>query len=509
MPTVAITLPRIATELERQMPPLGFDQHLLRNPLQWSTARFLLVRSVGLGALLWLYSVQAAEQRVTPAAQGFTSAHPAPASVKDFGAVGDGLADDTAAIQQAVDAGLKPLHFPAGTYRITKTIEIPLDQIGPLSITGGGVARLQMESAGPALRIVGTHQGTADPQTVQPNVWERQRAPMIDGIEIVGRHAEAGGIELSGTMQATLSRLAIRGVTHAIHLVDRNRNVQISECHLYDNRGIGVFMDAVNLHQINIANSHISYNRQGGIVCRASEIRNLQITGCDIEGNVGDGPLAANLLLDCRTGSVREGAITGCTLQHGREPLGSANIRCIGASAENPWRVGTFVIGDNVLSDVKVNIHLQYARGVIIEGNTLWEGFEHNILAESCTHLVMGPNLFDRNPEQKEATSQNGVELRDCRDCTLTGLHIHDVHAPDAALVLDHCSWCNVSNCQITDSGETLVAFRDCDHCRLSGCLLRGEKGSDSAQIVRVDGGSDTMRIEDCGLPSAAHLPQE
>lgn len=483
-------------------------------PAVKSPGRFLLVRSLGLCVLLWLYAAQAGEPRVAPAASGptasgLTAAHPAPASVKDFGAVGDGHAEDSAAIQRAVDAGLKPLHFPAGTYRLTKTIEIPLDQTGPLSITGDGVATLQMEAPGPALRIVGTHQGTADPKTVLPRVWERQRAPLIDGIEIVGKHVDAGGIELSGTMQATLSRLVIRGVTHAIRLVDRNRNVQISECHLYDNRGVGVYMDAVNLHQINIANSHISYNRQGGIVCRASEIRNLQITGCDIEGNVGDGPLAANLLLDCRVGSVREGAITGCTLQHGREPLGSANIRFLGATQENPLRVGTFVIGDNVLSDVKVNIHLQYARGVIIEGNTLWEGFEHNILAESCTHLVIGPNLFDRNPEQKETTSQNGVELRECRDCTLTGLHMHDVHAPDAALLLDRCAWCNVTSCLIADSGETLVAFQQCDHCRLSGCLLRTPPGSDSAQAVRVDGGLDTIRIEDSGLPSAVHLPKE
>jgi Right handed beta helix region len=310
-------------------------------------------------------------------------------------------------------------------------------------------------------------------------------------------------------MQATLSRLVIRGVTHAIRLIDRNRNVQVSECHLYDNRGIGVFMDGVNLHQINIANSHISYNRQGGIVCRASEIRNLQITGCDIEGNVGDGPLAANLLLDCRVGSVREGAITGCTLQHGREPIDSANIRFIGASKENPLRVGTFVIGDNVLSDVKVNIHLQNARGVVIEGNTLWEGFEYNLLAENCSQLLIGPNLFDRNPEQKEVTSKNGVELRECSDCTLTGLHMHDVHGNDAALTLDHCAWCNVTNCHITDSGETLIAFQECDHCRLSGCLLRGLPESDSALMIRVDGGVDTSIIDDFKLPGAANPPRD
>jgi hypothetical protein len=48
-------------------------------------------------------------------------------NVKDFGAVGDGVTDDTAAIQAALDATLaikKPLYIPAGTYIISGEIDI-------------------------------------------------------------------------------------------------------------------------------------------------------------------------------------------------------------------------------------------------------------------------------------------------------------------------------------------------------------------------------------------------
>lgn len=43
-------------------------------------------------------------------------------SVTDFGAKGDGLADDTAAIQKALDTG-RPVHIPEGTFRITNALQ--------------------------------------------------------------------------------------------------------------------------------------------------------------------------------------------------------------------------------------------------------------------------------------------------------------------------------------------------------------------------------------------------
>ena len=44
-------------------------------------------------------------------------------SVKDFGAVGDGVADDTAAFQDALDS-LQPIYIPPGTYLITDTLKL-------------------------------------------------------------------------------------------------------------------------------------------------------------------------------------------------------------------------------------------------------------------------------------------------------------------------------------------------------------------------------------------------
>jgi len=49
-------------------------------------------------------------------------------SVKDFGAVGDGVADDTAAIQAAADTGYE-IFIPRGTFRVTDSIVFPSDML--------------------------------------------------------------------------------------------------------------------------------------------------------------------------------------------------------------------------------------------------------------------------------------------------------------------------------------------------------------------------------------------
>jgi len=48
----------------------------------------------------------------------------APVNVMDYGAVGNGVANDTAAIQAAINTGAKSIYFPQGTYLISSTLSI-------------------------------------------------------------------------------------------------------------------------------------------------------------------------------------------------------------------------------------------------------------------------------------------------------------------------------------------------------------------------------------------------
>ena len=102
------------------------------------------------------YSQPAARHR---AAEEFVGPFLSWTNVKDYGAVGNGRADDTAAIQKALeavrskDSASRVLYFPAGTYRITATLR--LDRIShsePLgmSITGEAPDKTTILWDGPA-----------------------------------------------------------------------------------------------------------------------------------------------------------------------------------------------------------------------------------------------------------------------------------------------------------------------------------------------------------------------
>jgi len=78
-------------------------------------------------------------------------------SVKDYGAVGDGVTDDTAAIQAALNSGAGTVYFPKATYKFGTGLTIPnrIQIVGAgrnitiLSYTGAGTA---LVSATPGVR---------------------------------------------------------------------------------------------------------------------------------------------------------------------------------------------------------------------------------------------------------------------------------------------------------------------------------------------------------------------
>ena len=400
-------------------------------------------------------------------------------SVRTFGAAGDGKTDDTAAIQHAVNDGDGLLRFPPGQYRISKSIQIDLTQRGPIGIEGsGGTAKILMEGPGPALRLVGSHGGTGDPGTVKPEIWTSQRLPTIQNIEIQGAHPEADGIELIQTMQSVFEGVLIHQVRNGIRLFQRNRNVLISHCHIYNNTGVGVFLDQVSLHQINIASNHISYNRLGGIRIEKSEVRNLQITGNDIEYNNHrahgtDPEPTAEIYIDtsAEKASVNEITIASNTIQATSSPGGSnIFIREMGSHDRPP---GLWAISGNIIGSQENNVHLIGCYGVVLSGNCIYSCSNRNLLLENCRQINVGGNSFRRHTP----TMGTGIRLVKSTDCVLHGCTIRDEadegQVSQASLLeLEQCARINVQGCQMLDPAPYGIDVNKSDHVNISGCTV-------------------------------------
>jgi hypothetical protein len=236
---------------------------------------------------------------------------------------------------------------------------------------------------------------------------------------------------------------------------------------------------------------------------RGGNVRNIHIAGCDIEGNMSSAqPPTANVLLDCADGSVGEVAITGCTIQHTGGVAGSANIRMLGKSISTrqgkrmEFNCGNVTIGDNVLSDVRQNVHLVGVRGVTITGNTFWKGDEQNLLVEDSISVIVGPNMMERNPQYGDTESKNGVVFKNCRDCTIQGLHLHNVVGSEGGIVFEKCDRIHVVGCTILDCDNVGLLARNSTNSWMDDCIIRDDRPGATSVPVKVIGGSGN-RIKD------------
>jgi len=450
--------------------------------------------------------------------------------VRDFGAAGDGVHDDADAIEHAVSQGDGLLVFPRGDYRLGRPLRIDLGRTRRIGIDGsGGTARIIMDAPGPALWFVGTHGGTADPRSLSASVQDVERLPTVRDIEIVGRHPEADGIRLEGVMQPTITGVLLRSLRHGIHLTGRARNVIVSHCHVYRLTGAGIFLDHCDLHQTIIASNHVSYCRLGGIRIEGGAIRNLQITGNDIEYNNnravgvpdGDEP-SAEIHIDCREGSVREGTICSNTIQATATP-GGANIRFIGAAGGESRKAGMWTIAGNLIGSQTTNIHLVSAVGFAITGNFVYSGHARTILLEDCRAIALGANCIGHNEDYGSRGLSPGIRLVDCRDVTVSGLLIQDTPAgrntvvgavetsKEALVELVRCRRITLSGCQILDGVPNGLLVEDCADLLVTGCTIldgRQEPRMERAIAWRSSGpphgcGVHACRMENLELPDS------
>ena len=195
-------------------------------------------------------------------------------SIKDFGAVGDGVTDDTAAIQDALDYATtisSAVYAPAGTYLLSATVVVPSN----ITLYGDGIGT-QFERDTTATPfdffelknvsnitlqnfyingVTKLDNGTASNRYCGIRVWADGGA-RSNNIDIIGVSIDK---TTSGETQTEGNRAAI--------LLEDCYNIRLSRCKFYDNRATAIL--------ITIKNGTTGYNTN-----------NIQINDCYGVGEV-------------------------------------------------------------------------------------------------------------------------------------------------------------------------------------------------------------------------------
>ncbi len=404
------------------------------------------------------------------------------------------------------------LELGKGSFRITRPLILDTTTRGYVGVRGEqGTARLLMDGAGPALQIIGDHHGTATPKTVQPHTWGKERFPVISGLEILGRHPEADGIQLLHTMQTTVQNVLIRNCRHGIHLAKRNRNFLLNASHIYDCSDTGVFFDHCNLHQVIISANHISYCKRAGIRQLDGDVHNIQITGNDIEYNSGAEGTTGEIVLEAPNETISEYTIASNTLQATR-PARDANVLILGRKGVNATAARLIAITGNVIGSRDKSILINDASKVNISGNTIYDGIALNVEMNDCQNVVIGANTIGTRPINWNSTSNDGVLLRRCIGAVVANNMLNDIRAGDekqgGAITLQACRDSSVSGCQILNPHIRGIDVQGSQRCKISDNSVTEQRDeSQMLNAIRVAEDSRQCLVQNNAVTGGTNAP--
>ena len=170
-------------------------------------------------------------------------------NVKDYGAVGDGTTDDTAAIQNTMDAAMRDgggtVVFPAGTYRTTSTLTIRPHTAAENPTSSQNIHFLQMDR----VELVGLGEVTIKPDSnvstalncsdfsYPDNVGSYSNFyTVISNIRVIGTNAAPStGIDIYNALHSIVQNCQVDGFTTAVSIRGYGE-ITVQDCTLRANK---------------------------------------------------------------------------------------------------------------------------------------------------------------------------------------------------------------------------------------------------------------------------------
>ena len=141
-------------------------------------------------------------------------------SVKDFGAVGNGVADDTAAIQAALDASLS-VYIPSGTYKVSAQLDL---QTGSTLFGDGSASEITCANGNISI-INGVSTDNCTVRNIKVNVT------------VAGTAAYTGAVHFETSENCRVENVEIEGVSWAGVYLEASSYCKVTGIYCHDFRG--------------------------------------------------------------------------------------------------------------------------------------------------------------------------------------------------------------------------------------------------------------------------------
>jgi parallel beta-helix repeat protein len=408
-------------------------------------------------------------------------------SVKDFGAVGDGVADDTAAIQNALNSGAKSVLLPKGTY-LSSQLTIP----SGIALRSNDGATIKAISAISAMLAGAT------------NATEIT----IYGLTLDGNGLAGYGMLFAGGSVLRVENNRVTDVTEDGIRVQAATDVRIIGNTVFNVSKLGITL-TLNVTDFAVSQNIVNGPARAGIVFSAAQrgvISSNVITaiGPDGDGITGyhhqnaDVAITGNVIKDSLNHGIHVGGeritVTGNTTRNSDNSGIYIGANLNGSSA-NPREPSNHITVSNNVVDTTVQwvgMWINTCHNCTVSGNSVYSASNQSILLEDSTSTVISSNIVKDGQEA-------GIVLRNSNNCSLSANLAKNPrtngYRVEAGSSYNHFSG-NLSDGSVT----TAAAYFEASTCNFN--IFLGNAGQNLSSALFGRAGANTRWL--LGYPNTA-----